>query len=255
MDNRIEQNNLLAAIVGLDSTSVFNQKGLEAYQRNFKANACRALSISFPVVYQLLGEELFNELVSVFSVQSIPDIGDWSEWGSEFPNWLAQHDISNEFPYLKDCAQLDWLHHQCERAENPTLDFDSFQWLADENAAAGTLTVNSTAVIFHSRFPIVDIWQVHQEQTGNQSEPFASIRKKLAEQEEQTALVVRHHWQAKVTALNATEQQWLNLLLAGSSLEHAIEQMPEHFSFEQWLPEAIEKHLITGFKLPSTESL
>lgn len=252
VNNSKQQNSLLAAIADRSHQATFNQAGLAAYRRNLQANAARALSISFPVTYELLGEELFQSLVSEFLAVSLPEIGDWAEWGSKFPDWLNSHKTCEEIPYISDCAKLDWLHHQAERAEDYNFEPESYQQLADQNAAAGTLIVNPTSQVFTSDYPVVDIWLAHNLPEKDRAEFMASAREKLAEQKGQTVLLWRQHWQVQVRAIHAEECHWLEYLSAGFSLEKSLNQLEEDFSapgfaFDQWLPGAIESHLVTGF--------
>ena len=259
IENGAEQNSLFSAILGISNHEKFDQKGLDVYQRNQQANASRALSISFPVVYQLLGEELFSMLSQQFLQCSIPETGDWAEWGRDFPDWLKNHDIIHDLPYISDCAKLDWLHHQCERAENPELLPDSFQDLASPDAALGHLICNSTATVVSFDFPVVDIWLAHNLPEGERAEWMAMAREKLADNQKQTALIWRRQWQVQVRSINDSEKQWLEYVETGEALESAINKLSadinsrklEPFAFDQWLPGAIESHLTTGFVLGS----
>ena len=253
ISNRIEQNRLLAAIVGRGSREGFEEKGLKAYQRNFKANAARALEISFPVVSQLLGEGAFRQLCVKFLAVHLPETADWGEWGEQFPIWLKEHEISRELPYISDCATLDWLSHQAERAADYKLDVESYQLLANEDAAAGSFSVNPTVQVFESGYPVVDIWLAHNMPGKDRSEFLQEARAKLEAGEGQIVLLWRQHWQAQVRAISSEEHHWLGCLGKGLSLEQSLDQLeqqlPEHrFDFEHWLPGAIESHLIIGFE-------
>ncbi|MCW7552927.1 DNA-binding domain-containing protein [Endozoicomonas gorgoniicola] len=251
------QSNLLEAIFSMKAHSDFDHKGLQAYQRNLRANARRALSISYPLVSQLLGKDLFHQLSDEFVTSFPPEVGDWGEWGHQFPQWLKSRDISQSLPYIGDCALLNWLQHSMERAANPELRFESFQLLAEQGAHSGKILLNSTAVIMTFDFPVADIWQAHQSQDDQRKEYMTIAREKIQANTQQAVLIWRKHWQVKIRPVSQTERIWLEQLLAGLSLEHALNQLslfthkqnlPE-LEFEQWLPEAIEEHLATGFEL------
>ncbi len=256
ISNSEEQNNLLAAITNRGPASEFEQKGLEAYQRNFKANAIRALEISFPVITQLLGEEPFRQFCREFIAVSLPETGDWGEWGEQFPIWLENHEISIELPYISDCAKLDWLHHQAERAEDYHLNTESYQLLVNEDAALGTFSVNPTVQIFKSDYPIVDIWLAHNLPEKDRPEFLETARTKLESRQGQTILLWRQHWQVQVRAISSEEHLWLKSLSKKWSLEQSLDCLEQtlpkhHFAFEAWLPGAIESHLIIGFEQES----
>ncbi len=261
-----EQSKLLSAIFNADSSQTrFNSKGLEVYRRNLQANANRALGISFPVTAQLLGDELFQLVVQEYLKASPPYKGDWGEWGDTLADWLAQQDIADQYPFIPDCAALEWLHHQCERADNFPLQLESFQLLNDEKASEGRLLYNPTLKTLRSDYPIFDIWMAHtaanttDSKTTEESEAaqwMQSTKQKLADGEGQTVLIWRNNWKANVRLLSPIEHQWYELLRSELSLEKAFDELRANnsltdFSFEQWLPNAIAEHSIIGFALRS----
>ena len=249
------QSRLLTAILSGSDNAEFERRGLEAYQRNFAANASRALSISFPVVFQLLGDRLFSKICQLYSRHSAPTVGDWAEWGADFPEWLLTADISRKLPYLSDCAELDWVYHQCQRSENPQPDFDSFQMLSSSKAGEGHLLCNPTLTPISSSFPIFDLWNAHNSEESERSLLLQIASNRLTERSGQTAIVWRKHWRTIVRPIAETERIWLSLLLTGLSIEEALESMNnfcvdrknEPFAFEHWLPDAIENHIVIGF--------
>ncbi|OED45792.1 hypothetical protein ACH42_04720 [Endozoicomonas sp. (ex Bugula neritina AB1)] len=253
------QSRLLAAIFSMEVNDDFDRKGLEAYQKNLQANTSRALSISYPVVYQLLGQSVFNPLSHYFVRESPPQVGDWGLWGHDFPEWLESKKIIDDLPYISDCARLDWLCHMLERAEDIETGFDTFQHLNDDHAGTGQLCLNPTATIIEFDFPVVDIWQAHQLPEEQRTEYMAMAREKLHTNPQQTALIWRKQWQLHARALNKTERLWLQYLQSGHTLEEALnridliieEQQCPPFLFEQWLPGAIEEHVIIRFDLNS----
>ena len=119
---------------------------------NLEANARRALAISFPVVFQLLGEIRFADACRQYLRHSPLAAGDWAEWGDSFPEWLELPVLSEQLPYLPDMARLDWLSHQIGRAEDAPPDFESLQMLAAANAGAGHLVINPTLTLLTSAY-------------------------------------------------------------------------------------------------------
>ena len=250
------QSNLLQAIFSKEEQPGFDQKGLSAYRRNLQANACRALSISYPVVFQLIGEELFNSLSKKYVQERPPESGDWAEWGRDFPEWLQSTEIGKAIPYLGDSAGLDWIQHTLERFENPVLDFQSFQRLAEPNAEAGKIILNPTATLRSFDFPVVDIWLAHNGPEKQRAGSMEAARNKIQAGTKQTALVWRKHWQVHIKEINSSEQAWLEEIQGNSSLGDALNKVSQlapdeefpSFQFDQWLPVAIEDHLVIGFE-------
>ena len=242
------QAELMAAIQSPEPTQ---SRGLEIYRRNLIANAIRSLSISFPVVLELAGAELFEQLSTGFLKSSPLTAGDWAEWGDSFPEWLNQHPVSDEYPFLADSARLDWLHHQCERAVDPMVDTASFQQLSAPQAGQGFLECNATLTQFYSDYPVVDIWLVHNGDEAERSQWMARAKQKLNHGEGQSALIWRRQWQAQVRESSPGESIWLKQLQQHRPIEEALDAtLAEHiFDFSAWLPDAIALHLVTGFYL------
>ena len=83
-------------------------RGLQAYRANADASAARALGTAFPTVHALVGDEDFEHLAREFWRAAPPQRGDLGEWGADFAAWLSEHPQLADWPYLGDCARLDW---------------------------------------------------------------------------------------------------------------------------------------------------
>ncbi|PVZ72381.1 HvfC/BufC N-terminal domain-containing protein [Pelagibaculum spongiae] len=253
------QSQLMRAIFSGQPDQKFNAKGLAAYQRNLQANAFRALSVSYPTIIQLIGEQALKLLANQFLAEQPPLTGDWAQWGADFPQWIDQHKISQSDAYLADCAQLDWLKHQIEAQADYLLIANSFELLATEDAISGHFICNPSLTTLHSDFPIVDIYQAHlaKEITANDIAPdevlIQSAKKKLASGAKQNILIWRKQWQVQVAEIDIEYHYWLELLQQQLSLGELLTEFdkkypnPKYFSFQQWLPDAIEKQIIIGF--------
>ncbi len=249
------QSSLLKAIFFRNIHSPFNQKGLEAYQRNYQANAIRSLVISYPTTAKLTGEKLFNKLAGSYAKQFPPNVGDWAEWGADFAHWLKSRTICKTLLPLSDLAQLEWLQHNKERAENVAPDFDSFQQLAEEYAGAGHIVVNPTLSIERFDFSVHKVWQ-KRHLSEHELRMFIAVNHLSLPADQPVFLLVwRKQWQVMMKQVSEPERLWFEQLQQKCSLDSALEKMKKQitenqeaaFSFEHWLPEAITNHLIIGF--------
>jgi len=100
LENELGDNNqqkLLEAIWRDDSSEIdkseFSTQGIDIYRRNLFANAQRALSITFPTVFELLDSSISKNLVYQFLRLSPPSQGDWGQWGADFPNFISSIEI------------------------------------------------------------------------------------------------------------------------------------------------------------------
>lgn len=77
-----EQQCLLDAIWSDDANvaaqSGFDVQGINIYRRNLMANAIRALSISFPTIFELLDSDVSEQITHKFLKLSPPNQGDWT---------------------------------------------------------------------------------------------------------------------------------------------------------------------------------
>lgn len=245
---RLAQSTLVSAIYNRTAASAFDAQGLAVYQRSLSANAKRALEISFPTVKQLLGNEFFSQLCVNFLHAHPLTTGDWGDWGCELPRWLACSRELADYPYLDDCAQLDWLCHQSERAGNIATDLNSLPLLAENDIYQVTIKLCSGVFILTSQYPVVDIWNAHQG-AEKSTRLFAQAAQSITNKEPQSALVWRPEWKPKVKKITASEFLFLQHTLAGQSVGESLDAMSStDFSFQTWLPQALENGLLCGIE-------
>jgi len=247
-----QQQALMDAILGQKKNNAFENRGLEIYQRNLLASAERALQITFPTVLQLMGEELFKHATKNLLQKTPPSKGDWALWGDEFPALLRAMQQLEYYPYVADCAELDLVRHKLERAKDSEMDMASLQLLAELEPDDIKIVLTENLKLFSSDFPIVDIYQGHVEPQKNESTWLQQAKTKLENRQGQKVLLYRPQFKAQVRVLDSDEYHFLSLLKDGITLGHALDLMISEghsdFSFEQWLPQAIQQNLISCLK-------
>jgi len=89
------------------------------YRQTIFENLRHALSIVFPGVWKLLGDECANSAAYAFSrnMVNLPDINCLNEWGGQFPDFLESLNELQSLPYLKDYACYEWFKHLAYGAE------------------------------------------------------------------------------------------------------------------------------------------
>lgn len=241
------QSELISAILTPNiALSGFDPQGLDIYRRSLRANACRALGISFPTAEKLLGAEAFAASVAAYLAYAPPIAGDWGVWGESFPTWLDQQQMACEFPYVSDCARLDWLCHMAERAPDTSFEWESLLDLTASDPYSCRLVLSPGIAMLTSPFPIVDIWCAHQDEAGMEIAALQRVSASISAGAPQIALVWRKQWKAHVRALTNTELLWFSLLKSNCSLGNALDQMAgSEFSFTTWLIEAIREKTIS----------
>lgn len=251
-----EQQRLLNVIWNNDpellAKSGFDLKGVTIYRRNLIANAERALSITFPTIFELLDSDVSKHLIEQFIKLCPPDQGDWAQWGEEFAAFLITEQIAQEYPYLPDCAALDWHLHCALHGQDQTLDQASLALLGTTEPDHITLLLNDNVALIKTQYPIHDIFIAHHNNEESQRD-MAMERARIAlstELEDHVVMVSRPEYQPIVSTLTRYDAEFMFCLNAGKSLETALDAVSQYpdFSFEAWLLNAIENNLIYKFE-------
>lgn len=217
---------------------------LEPYRRGLKANAARALEVTFPTVHTLIGAQNFETLAAEYLQYDPPTAGDWGLWGAQLSTFLPTIDALKDYPFLGDCAALDWQCHVAEREQDQQLKAESLA-LLEQAPDSIYLLLGMGLKVIHSNFPIIDIYRAHQGESD--TDWMAQAREKLSTGQGQTALVWRQKWKALVEPCDDTLAQWFTLLENHHSLGRCLDEMEKtDFAFENWLPLAIEKGWVLG---------
>jgi hypothetical protein len=216
--------------------------GLQAYRANADALAERALAAAFPTLQALVGAADFARLAREHWRREPPERGDLGAWGERFPAVLERHPAFAAYPYLADCARLDWAAHVCERAADGVLDAGSLALLQSGDPARLRLLPMPGTAVLRSRWPIVTIRAAHAAAEPDLEEARISIAQRRGE----SAMVVRAGWRAAVHPLDEASAAWMEQLLAGCTLAGALDQAGDGFDFAAWLARALAGGWLLG---------
>ncbi len=199
-------------------------RGLHAYRANAGANAARALEAAYPTVVALVGADDFRHLAGEHWMQQAPICGDLAEWGATLGPWLAAHSALTEWPYLGDCARLDWAVHCCERAADAEVDAESIARLGDTDPQRLHLQLRPGVAVLASRWPLVMMYEAHRRCDPRPA--LAAVREALLNGVGESALISRSPsgggWRAQVHRIDAGTAAWTARLLAGDALTDAL---------------------------------
>ena len=223
------------------------RRGLGAYRVNARASAERALAASFGTLQTMLGEADFEALARAFFQQHPPLRGDLGEWGAELPGFIEQQAGLSAWPYLADCARLDWARHQCERAADAEFDAASLARLGDTDPALLRIEWMPGTALIESRWPLASIHAAHQLDAAQDSEAaFAAVREALQGSQAESVWVVRSGWRATVHRVDAAALVWTRRALAGDDVGAALAAAGPAFDFGAWLAQAVASRWLKG---------
>jgi hypothetical protein len=242
----------VAADLPLQAGAVSIERGLQAYRVNAGANAARALEAACPTVCALVGTDDFRRLVREHWTRHAPTCGDLAEWGAELGPWLEAHPALADWPYLGDCARLDWAVHRCERAADAVLDAGSIARLGDTDPQRLHLQLRPGVAVLDSRFPVVMLHEAHRQ--ADPTSALEAVREALLNEVGEAALVARSGWRARVHRVDAATARWTARLLAGDSLAAALGVVTDgadgaDFDLAMWLATALREGWLKGIRV------
>jgi hypothetical protein len=122
--------------------SIASQPGFAVYRNTCARGPVEALRAAYPTVDALVGEAAFTHAALDFRAHQPPRSPVLSDYGRDFPAFLARQPWTGELPYLADIAHLDRLWLECFLSAGPAA---RLAWLAT---------------------PAVTIWQAHRQPGG-----------------------------------------------------------------------------------------
>ena len=230
-----------ADALGADASA--RAPGFDVYRRSIDANYRRALAATYPVVRALVGAAFFDAAVDAFAAVRPSVSGDLNAYGGDFGDFLACHEPASTLPYLPDVARLEWALDESARAAD--VDVDARALVAaisviEEDAIPHVrLTLHPSCRLLVSRFPVFDIWKVHQPGSG-------SDMRVEVEGGGTTHLLTRRSADGPlVERLGAGEFAWLLALQGGSEFGAALARaMDADATFD--LGEALQARVMDG---------
>lgn len=126
-----------------------------------------ALSESFLVCKQILGDKYFKAMASIY-VKEHPSLDpDLNQYGAEFSDWLEiftqEHKELEEYNYLPDLAKLEWYWQLAfYNEEEKPFNFSGFSQIDEELQAKLVFELNPTLFLLTSEHPIHAIWLQHK---------------------------------------------------------------------------------------------
>lgn len=224
--------------------------GLAAYRNNAQATAVRALALAYPTIAALLGASVFARLAQSLWRSHPPRRGDLAHWGAPLPGLLRDDPQWGEWPYLADCAHLDWAIHEAESVGAPDIDVTSLHRLAGSDPAAIRLVLQPSLRVLRSAWPVLTIYQAHQkpgDTTRFDEQLMARAKQAIEAGNGENAVVVCHALEAQISLASDNEAQWMLRLQSGMSLGAALDDMAaarHDFDFSTWLVRALQQHWI-----------
>ena len=244
-----QQHQLLAAIFNCRVKGEFDARGLSIYRQNLRATAAQALKITFSTVHQLIGEELFQKVSDQLLQWDPPQSGNWASWGVSLAGIIEQMQALREYPFIADCARLDYTCHQLIRSADSYTNLESLNLMQIQSLANLKLLLNPSLTLIDSQYPIAQIRSAHQLAGIDRHKALRAASELMRYHNHFQIACFRDGHQVRVIPISTTEYHWLKLL-QGNSLEQALEEIDnDDFDFQQWLLSSVETNLLNEVTL------
>ena len=134
---------------------------MAVYRNTTLHGAVEALRANFPVVEQILGEEMFESVAVDFAVELPPRRPVLALYGGGFAGWLEEQEWVRELPYLPDVARVERLRVECLMAADAE-PLDQEQVRAAMRSADVGLSLHPSVRFDWLKTPAMSIWLAHQ---------------------------------------------------------------------------------------------
>ena len=146
------------------------QGAMAVYRNTVLHGAVEALRANFPVVEQILSEEMFARVAVDFASECPPRRPVLALYGARFADWLEEQVWVRDVSYLPDVARVERLRVEClMSADAEPLPQEQARALIRDPGARLRL---HPSVCFHwLRTPAMSIWLAHQQPVGSEIAP------------------------------------------------------------------------------------
>jgi hypothetical protein len=198
------------------------ESGISLYRGNLSAIWSQSLANAYPVLYQLVGAEFFEQMARAYGQAHPSQSGDLNKFGRDLPGFLAES-MSAAYPYFADVAVLEWQVHRAYYAADATI--LTLTELLAQVAQSGRdvqsvrLKMHSASQLHQSAYASVAIWRAHQVNLAEPQLEALPVDLSMANY----GLISRREWQVNVTELDQAGFLALRALSKGHTLEAALE--------------------------------
>lgn len=182
------------------------------YRNNVQSGFINALTVSFPVVSQLVGAEFFQAMAQVFVQKHPPDNPVMSTYGSPFAHFIERFAPALSVPYLADVARLERLCIQSFHAADAlpvTLESLAETLNTPQSLDQLCLHLHPSVLTLDSSYAVVSIWTAHQHPLQ---------LPEFDPDPPQSALVVRNGLSVEVFAVSSASVAFIRAVQAGCAL-------------------------------------
>jgi hypothetical protein len=216
---------------------------LAVYRNTVINAAAEALRANFPIVEQIIGEDMFEAVAADHAMAFPPRSPILVLYGGDFPDWVGQQPWAADIPYLADVARVERLHVESLMAADaePLLP-GAFP---DHQVPDLSLRLHPATRFSWLKTPAMSIWLAHQRTIRSAIEP---------EWKPEGALFARPGpFEMHTPRLGRAAHRILYGIRIGERVAECLERTARLYPDEN--PEALFQSLVNlgAFAVPATE--
>ncbi len=246
------QSTLIEIIFNADKAAVPAQ---QVYQNNYLENALNALSIEFPTVKHLLGEDNFRGIMSEYVKTHPKSDFNWSSFGQHMHNFLLNNNVVEEMPFLIEIAKVDWHFRLIEKKADVSFEPSSFGLMQTHPPEQLQFSSASGFEIITAFFP-VDLMVALPSLEGTEqyhsslSNVKKAIQTAIKSPKPRSFLMWRREYQPCIQALDERQKKAFQRLAENESVQDVLEAAGNDANqISMWLQSAIEAQQICAVKV------
>ncbi|MFV2055334.1 MAG: DUF2063 domain-containing protein [Thiohalomonadales bacterium] len=217
---------------------------VQVYRNNVYASYTEALASIFKVSQQLVGEEFFQQLASLYIPEHRSINGNIHQFGHRFADFIEAQNTLSDLPYLADVARLEWAQHEAFHAPAATLrNIEDLSSVAEDTIDSIVFAPHPATRTVSSLYPILSIWRFHQQDIDELSTLNIDDRA-------ESVLVARPQLEVELQELEYMEFALLSILMQLQTFARVCAKFSDQYPGNDvgaYLRALIQKNIVTGF--------
>jgi Putative DNA-binding domain len=209
---------------------------LAVYRNTFVGALTNTLRLAFPAVHRLVGTEFFEGAARTFIEERPPRSACLNDYGTDFPEFLADFPPAAFLAYLAEVARLEWAVNRALHAPDAErLDPARLAELNDDERARVRFLLHPSLDLLRAKYPVDTIWRavLERDDAALAALDLASGRVWL--------LIERQPTGVGITRMSESAWRFTADLCAGRALYEALAEVGDAEA-----PALLANHLATG---------
>jgi len=133
---------------------------LQIYRNAYRFRLIEALASNYPILQKYLGDELFQELATLY-INAHPSTFKSIRWfGDQLENFLQGHDKYSEFPYLAELSKLEWhMTLTFDAPDRELIGMETIMLTPPDDWSIMKFVLHPSVYLLDFQWNVIQIWQ------------------------------------------------------------------------------------------------